>query len=53
MTPFVGFVPVVAHASHWLTSVIYFVPVLVVVGALAWQTIKDRRAGNDRDGSAP
>jgi len=38
-----------AHAGHWLSSLIYVVPVLGLVGYLAWQHISDRRSGRDRD----
>jgi membrane protein DedA with SNARE-associated domain len=35
--------PPLAHAGHWLASLLYLVPVLVVVGALVWQSWRDRR----------
>jgi hypothetical protein len=37
----------IAHAGHWLAGLMYFAPVLLVVGALAWQTVKDRRADDE------
>ncbi|HEV2059961.1 MAG TPA: hypothetical protein VGR11_11440 [Solirubrobacteraceae bacterium] len=33
----------IAHAGHWLVNVLYVAPLLVVVGVLAWQSMKDRR----------
>lgn len=38
-----------AHAGHWLVNLVYFAPVLVVVGFIGVQSLKDRRAG-DHDG---
>jgi hypothetical protein len=35
--------PPLAHAGHWLVSLLYLVPVLLVVGALVWQSWRDRR----------
>jgi hypothetical protein len=35
----------IAHAGHWLVNLLYLAPVLIVVGALGWQTLKDRRLG--------
>lgn len=40
---------ILAHAGHWTNSLIYMVPILVIVAALAWQSIRDRRAGRDPD----
>jgi hypothetical protein len=43
---------ITAHAGHWLANLLYLAPVLIVVGALGWQTLKDRRLGPegaDRD----
>ena len=33
-----------AHVSHWLVQLLYVVPVVIVVGALAITSIRDRRA---------
>ncbi|HEU4974568.1 MAG TPA: hypothetical protein VFT50_05720 [Baekduia sp.] len=44
-------VQIIAHAGHWAAGALYLAPVLVVVGALGWQSLKDRRAGPD-DGDA-
>jgi hypothetical protein len=38
---------IVAHAGHWLAGLLYLAPVLIVVGALVWQSYKDRRLGDD------
>jgi hypothetical protein len=35
--------PPLAHAGHWLASLLYLVPVLIVVGALVWQSWRDKR----------
>jgi len=40
----------IAHAGHWLTGLLYFAPVVVVVGALAWQSMKDRHADDEEPG---
>ena len=37
----------IAHAGHWLINVLYVAPLLVAVGVLGWQSMKDRR---NRDG---
>ncbi len=43
-----------AHAGHWLVNLLYLAPVLIVVGALGWQTLKDRRLGAEgADGDRP
>jgi|HigsolmetaAR202D_1030399.scaffolds.fasta_scaffold10011_4 hypothetical protein len=34
--------PVIAHAGHWLAGLLYFAPVLLVVGALWWQSRRSR-----------
>ncbi|MDQ3850114.1 MAG: hypothetical protein M3296_05825 [Actinomycetota bacterium] len=38
-----------AHAGHWIASVLYVVPVLVVVGALGVQVVRDKRR-EEREG---
>jgi hypothetical protein len=40
---------ILAHAGHWLAGLLYLAPVLIVVGALGWQSYKDRREGDDGD----
>jgi hypothetical protein len=42
-----------AHAGHWLAGLLYLAPVLIVVGALMWQSYKDRRLGPGEDDDAP
>ena len=37
-----------AHASHWLVQVAYFLPVLAFLLWLGWTTLKERRG---RDGA--
>jgi hypothetical protein len=45
---------IMAHAGHWLAGLLYLAPVLIVVGALVFQSWKDRRLGDDeREGDAP
>jgi hypothetical protein len=34
----------IAHAGHWITGVLYLVPLLVVVAMLAISSVRDRRA---------
>lgn len=41
---------IVAHAGHWLAGLLYLAPVLIVVGALLYQSWKDRREDDDEDG---
>lgn len=33
----------IAHAGHWLVNVLYVAPLLIAVGVLGWQSMKDRR----------
>ena len=45
-----------AHAGHWLAGLLYLAPVLIVVGALMYQSWKDKRLGDEDDepeGDAP
>jgi len=35
-----------AHAADVVSTLLFVVPMLVVLGALAWQKAKERRAGN-------
>ena len=40
---------VLAHAGHWLTQLIYLVPLLVLVGVIMAGRIRDRReAANEQ-----
>jgi hypothetical protein len=36
-------VPPLAHAGHWLASLLYVAPVVLIVAALAWQSWRDKR----------
>jgi 4-hydroxybenzoate polyprenyltransferase len=36
---------IMAHAGHWLAGLLYLAPVLIVVGALFYQSWKDKREG--------
>ena len=38
---------ILALAGHWLAGLLYLAPVVIVVGALGYQSIKDRRRGDD------
>ena len=38
-----------AHAGHWFAGLLYLAPVLIVVGALLYQSWKDKREGPDED----
>jgi hypothetical protein len=40
---------ILAHAGHWLAGLLYLAPVLIVVGALVFQSWKDRRRGDEED----
>lgn len=41
--------PVLAHAGHWATQLIYLAPIALVALAVLWSKRADRRAGRDRD----
>ncbi len=43
--------PVIAHSSHWLVELAYFLPVVGFLAWLGWTTLKERRAGKG-DGEA-
>jgi cytochrome c-type biogenesis protein CcmH/NrfF len=34
-----------AHAGHWLASLLYLAPVLLIVVALIWQARREKRRG--------
>ena len=38
-----------AHAGHWIASLIYVIPIAALIGYLGWQNLRDRR--RRRDGS--
>ena len=39
----------IAHVGHWAINLLYVAPLLVAVGVLGWQSMKDRRTMK-RDG---
>ena len=44
---------ILAHAGHWFAGLLYLAPVLIVVGALLYQSWKDKREGADEDDGEP
>jgi hypothetical protein len=44
---------ILAHAGHWLAGLLYLAPVVIVVGALGYQSWKDRREGGDAPEGEP
>ena len=40
----IGAVTLIAHAGHWLTTIAYFVPVVVFLGWLVVTQVRDRRS---------
>jgi len=40
---------IVAHAGHWFAGLLYLSPVALVVGALFWQSWRDKRRGAEDD----
>jgi hypothetical protein len=40
---------ILAHVGHWLANLLYLAPVVIVVGALGFQTFKDRHGDEDDD----
>ena len=38
--------------GHWFAGLLYLAPVVIVVGALGYQSFKDRRRGEDEDEDA-
>ena len=47
----------VAHAGHWLVSLLYLAPVILIAGALVVQHLRDRqrarRSASVREASTP
>jgi hypothetical protein len=43
----VGGPPPLAHAGHWIASLLYVAPVALIVGALLWQSWRDKRRKAD------
>ena len=42
----------VAHAGHWAINLLYVAPLLIAVGVLGYQTVKDRRQLKREGGEA-
>ena len=36
----------IAHAGHWAINLLYVAPLVIAVGVLAFQSLKDRRKVN-------
>jgi hypothetical protein len=36
-------VPPLAHAGHWIASLLYVAPVVIIVGALLFHSWRDKR----------
>ena len=53
MAPLLGELVPLAHAGHWLVSLVYAAPVLVVGGALVRTWWKERREGPYEDDDVP
>lgn len=41
-----------AHAGHWAVDLLYVLPLLIAVGVLGFQAVKDRRAVRRAGGAA-
>ena len=39
--------PPLAHAGHWIASLLYVAPVALIVGALLWQNWREKRRKGD------
>ena len=37
----------IAHAGHWLVNLLYLAPLVLVLVALGWQALRDRRRGTE------
>jgi hypothetical protein len=44
---------VTAHAGHYLASLLYVVPIVVVVGALGFQVMKEKRREEQQGAEQP
>jgi hypothetical protein len=42
----------IAHAGHWAINRLYVAPLIIAVGVLGYQTMKDRRALKAQGGEA-
>ncbi len=41
-----------AHAGHWLASILYLLPVFILGGGILWQRRRDRQLRDARGGVA-
>jgi hypothetical protein len=44
--------PLLAHAGHWITGLLYLAPVIVLGGAVAIANWRDRRRGDGGGGGS-
>ena len=42
----------IAHGGHWLINLLYVAPLVVVVGVLGYQSLKDRHELKSGNGAA-
>jgi hypothetical protein len=43
----------IAHAGHWIASLLYLVPLVIVVAMLGFSSLRDRRAEAAEAAAAP
>jgi hypothetical protein len=43
----------IAHAGHWIADLLYVFPLVIALGFLAVQSIRDRRADQGEGPKAP
>lgn len=43
----------IAHAGHWLVNVLYIMPLVIVLGVLAYQGMRDRKHGKPERAEIP
>ena len=41
--------PPLAHAGHWLASLLYVAPVAIIVAALLWQSWREKKGRGKAD----
>ena len=41
-----------AHAGHWAVNLLYVAPLIIAVGVLGYQSVKDRRRLKSEGGEA-
>ncbi|MBJ7353689.1 MAG: hypothetical protein JHC98_02595 [Thermoleophilaceae bacterium] len=39
----IAYILPIAHAGHWLASMLYLVPVVILAGGIFWQRRNDKR----------